>query len=35
VDCFLDKPFNPLELLTFIRRIFESEAGKAQQRLGI
>jgi two-component system alkaline phosphatase synthesis response regulator PhoP len=33
VDCFLDKPFNPLELLTFIRRIFESEAGKVQQRL--
>jgi two-component system, OmpR family, alkaline phosphatase synthesis response regulator PhoP len=34
VDCFLDKPFNPLELLTFIRRIFASEAGKAQQRRG-
>lgn len=34
VDCFLDKPFNPLDLLTFIRRIFASEAGKAQQRQG-
>src|SRR5579871_1682795 len=25
VDCYLTKPFNPLELLTFIRRIFESQ----------
>jgi two-component system alkaline phosphatase synthesis response regulator PhoP/two-component system response regulator VicR len=24
VDCYLTKPFNPMELLTFIKRIFES-----------
>lgn len=24
VDCYLTKPFNPLELLTFVKRIFES-----------
>ncbi|MCC7495627.1 MAG: response regulator [Fimbriimonadaceae bacterium] len=23
VDCFLTKPFNPMELLTFVKRIFE------------
>lgn len=23
-DCYLTKPFNPMELLTFVRRIFES-----------
>jgi len=29
VDCYLTKPFNPIELLTFVKRIFESydEAG--------
>jgi len=26
VDCYLTKPFNPMELLTFIKRIFESYA---------
>jgi two-component system alkaline phosphatase synthesis response regulator PhoP/two-component system response regulator VicR len=24
VDCYLTKPFNPLELLTFVKRIFDS-----------
>jgi two-component system alkaline phosphatase synthesis response regulator PhoP/two-component system response regulator VicR len=24
VDCYLTKPFNPLELLTFVKRIFQS-----------
>jgi len=24
VDCYLTKPFNPVELLTFVKRIFES-----------
>jgi len=24
VDCYLTKPFNPIELLTFVKRIFES-----------
>ena len=24
VDCYLTKPFNPVELMTFVRRIFES-----------
>ena len=24
VDCYLTKPFNPMELLTFVKRIFES-----------
>lgn len=24
VDCYLTKPFNPMELLTFVRRIFDS-----------
>ncbi|MGV3721512.1 MAG: response regulator transcription factor [Actinomycetota bacterium] len=24
VDCYLTKPFNPMELLTFVKRIFDS-----------
>lgn len=24
VDCYLTKPFNPMELITFVRRIFKS-----------
>jgi len=24
VDCYLTKPFNPMELLTFVKRIFSS-----------
>src|SRR5262245_15341197 len=27
VDCYLTKPFNPMELLTFVKRIFDSQAG--------
>ena len=37
VDCYLTKPFNPLELLTFIRRIFESleeEGGERAWEIG-
>ena len=26
VDCYLTKPFNPMELLTFVKRIFDSVA---------
>jgi two-component system alkaline phosphatase synthesis response regulator PhoP/two-component system response regulator VicR len=35
VDCFLDKPFNPLELVTFIRRIFDSRAAQDSRRAGV
>lgn len=27
VDCYLTKPFNPMELLTFVKRIFDSTTG--------
>ena len=27
VDCYLTKPFNPMELLTFVKRIFDSQDG--------
>ena len=27
VDCYLTKPFNPMELLTFVKRIFDSTEG--------
>jgi two-component system alkaline phosphatase synthesis response regulator PhoP len=27
VDCYLTKPFNPMELLTFVKRIFDSSGG--------
>ena len=27
VDCYLTKPFNPMELLTFVKRIFDSTGG--------
>ena len=27
VDCYLTKPFNPLELLSFVKRIFDSMNG--------
>lgn len=27
VDCYLTKPFNPMELLTFVKRIFDSLGG--------
>ncbi|MBI3910477.1 MAG: response regulator [Armatimonadetes bacterium] len=26
VDCYLTKPFNPMELLTFVKRILDSQA---------
>jgi two-component system alkaline phosphatase synthesis response regulator PhoP/two-component system response regulator VicR len=29
VDCYLTKPFNPMELLTFVKRIFDSTGGGA------
>ena len=29
VDCYLTKPFNPMELLTFVKRIFDSLGGTA------
>ena len=27
VDCYLTKPFNPMELLSFVKRIFDSMDG--------
>lgn len=27
VDCYLTKPFNPMELLTFVKRIFDETGG--------
>jgi len=36
VDCYLTKPFNPMELLTFVRRIFQSfeeESGEKTYQL--
>jgi two-component system alkaline phosphatase synthesis response regulator PhoP/two-component system response regulator VicR len=27
VDCYLTKPFNPMELLSFVKRIFDSMGG--------
>ncbi len=27
VDCYLTKPFNPMELLSFVKRIFDSTGG--------
>jgi two-component system alkaline phosphatase synthesis response regulator PhoP/two-component system response regulator VicR len=32
VDCYLTKPFNPIELLTFVKRIFESYDEGAQEK---
>jgi len=32
VDCYLTKPFNPIELLTFVKRIFESYNEGAQEQ---
>ena len=29
VDCYLTKPFNPMELLTFVKRIFDSTGQSA------
>jgi len=26
VDCYLTKPFNPMELITFVKRIFQGQA---------
>ena len=33
VDCYLTKPFNPMELLSFVKRIFNSlESGEAEDK---
>jgi two-component system, OmpR family, alkaline phosphatase synthesis response regulator PhoP len=34
VDCYLTKPFNPMELLTFVKRIFESGSTAAPDEAG-
>lgn len=37
VDCYLTKPFNPAELLSFVRRIFQADAvedGDRRIRIG-
>jgi two-component system, OmpR family, alkaline phosphatase synthesis response regulator PhoP len=31
VDCYLTKPFNPMELLTFVKRIFDSLSGRGAE----
>ena len=36
VDCYLTKPFNPMELLTFVKRIFDSQqSGGDDKRITI
>ena len=35
VDCYLTKPFNPMELLTFVKRIFDSQSGGDEKRIKI
>jgi len=35
VDCYLTKPFNPMELLSFVKRIFDSMGGGADGRYEI
>lgn len=34
VDCYLTKPFNPMELLTFVKRIFDSTSGGGEGESG-
>ena len=29
-DCYLTKPFNPMELLTFVKRIFDSQSSRPE-----
>jgi len=33
VDCYLTKPFNPMELLTFVKRIFDSQTETTSGRI--
>lgn len=35
VDCYLTKPFNPMELLSFVKRIFDSMGGGSDSRYEI
>jgi len=37
VDCYLTKPFNPMELIAFVKRIFKSldEEGDGERRIQI
>ena len=38
VDCYLTKPFNPMELIAFVKRIFESleeDGGDGDKRYNI
>ena len=35
VDCYLTKPFNPMELLTFVKRIFDSQSPAERDRIEI
>jgi two-component system, OmpR family, alkaline phosphatase synthesis response regulator PhoP len=35
VDCYLTKPFNPMELLTFVKRIFDSQRAPDENRIEI
>ncbi len=34
VDCYLTKPFNPMELLTFVKRIFDSLSSSGSESGG-
>jgi len=31
VDCYLTKPFNPMELISFVKRIFKSLEGEGEE----
>jgi len=32
VECYLTKPFNPMELIAFVKRIFSMEEGIADEK---
>jgi DNA-binding response OmpR family regulator len=35
VDCSLNKPFDPMELLMFVRRIFGGQTGRSRYAAGV
>ena len=35
VDCYLTKPFNPMELLSFVKRILSNEDETGEKRYDI
>ena len=32
VECYLTKPFNPMELIAFVKRIFSMEDNKVEEK---